>query len=304
MYRAPAIAEFMTWHNKNQSIDGKVHHAPDSKAWAHINATWPEFVADPMHIRLGLAKDGFNPFGEKSSSWSTWPIMFFNYNLPPWLVTKRFFVILSLIISGPESVKVANFDVYLEPMIEELEELWKGVARLDILQPPGCRAFVLKAMLMWTIHDFPGYGLVSGCQHQGYKACLPCGSSTVSRWSKELGKAVSEGSRQWLQRDHPYITHPNAAHFIRAEELRMKPRTTTGADTLRRARRTEKWVARGNVLGSRGCPSKETGLKRQSPLFKLPYWEVSVVVLWSSIVADNLIMPCIVASILIYDYFL
>ncbi len=60
----------------------------------------------------------------------------------------------------------------------------------------------------------------------------------------------------------------------------MKPRTTTGADTLRRARRTDKWVARGNVLGSRGCPSKETGLKSQSALFKLPYWEVSVVVLW------------------------
>jgi hypothetical protein len=43
---------------------------------------------------------------------------------------------------------------------------------------------------MWTIHDFPYYGLVSSCQHQGYKACPPCGSSTVSRWSKELGKAV------------------------------------------------------------------------------------------------------------------
>jgi hypothetical protein len=39
MYQAPAIAELMTWHNKNQSIDGKVRHAPDSKAWAHINAT-------------------------------------------------------------------------------------------------------------------------------------------------------------------------------------------------------------------------------------------------------------------------
>jgi hypothetical protein len=74
-------------------------------------------------------------------------------------------VILSLIIPSPESVKVANFDVYLEPMIKELEELWKGVAGLDILQPLGCRTFVLKAMLMWTIHDFPGYGLVSGCQH-------------------------------------------------------------------------------------------------------------------------------------------
>ncbi len=138
MYQAPAIAELMTWHNKNQSTDGKVRHAPDGKAWAHINATWPKFAADPRHIRLGLATDGLNPFGEKSSSWSTWPVMFFNYNLPPWLVTKRFFVILSLIIPGPESVKVANFDVYLEPVIEELEELWKGVARLDILQPPGC----------------------------------------------------------------------------------------------------------------------------------------------------------------------
>jgi hypothetical protein len=61
--------------------------------------------------------------------------MFFNYNLPPWLVTKRFFVIVSLMILGPKSVKVANFDVYLELVIEELEELWKEVAALDVLQP-------------------------------------------------------------------------------------------------------------------------------------------------------------------------
>ncbi len=84
----------------------------------------------------------------------------------------------------------------------------------------------------------------------------------------------------------------------------MKLHTTTGVDIFKRAQRIEKWVARGNVLGSRGCPSKETGLKRQSALFKLPYWEVSVVILWGSIVVDNLIMPCIITSILIYDYFL
>jgi len=58
---------------------------------------------------------------------------------------------------------------------------------------------------------------------------------------------------------------------IGAEELWMKPYTTTGADTLRWAQRTEKWVAQGNVLGLKGCPSKETGLKRSSTLFKLPY---------------------------------
>jgi hypothetical protein len=118
MYRALTIAELMTWHNKNRSTNGKVSHAPGSKACAHINATWPDFATDPMHIQLGLAIDGFNPFGDKSSSWLTWPVMFLNYNLPPWLVTKRFFMIISLIIPSPENVKVANFDVYLEPMIE------------------------------------------------------------------------------------------------------------------------------------------------------------------------------------------
>ncbi len=105
-----------------------MHHAPNNKAWVHINATWLEFVNDPRHIQLGLATDVFNPFGDKSSSWSTWPVMFLNYNLPPWLVTKRFFMIISLIIPGLENVKVANFDVYLELVIEELKELWKGVA--------------------------------------------------------------------------------------------------------------------------------------------------------------------------------
>ncbi len=49
------------------------------------------FVDGPRHIWLGHAINGFNPFGEKSSSWSTWPIMFLNYNQPPWLVTKKVF---------------------------------------------------------------------------------------------------------------------------------------------------------------------------------------------------------------------
>jgi hypothetical protein len=61
----------MTWHNKNRLTDGKVRHAPNNKAWVHINAMWPEFAANPKRIWLGLATDGFNPFGKKSSSWST-----------------------------------------------------------------------------------------------------------------------------------------------------------------------------------------------------------------------------------------
>jgi hypothetical protein len=102
------------------------------------------------------------------------------YNLPPWLVTNKFFMFLSIIILGPKNVKSTNFDVLITPLIEELQELWDGVRGLDILQPIGKRQFLMRAILMWTIHDFPGYGLVSRCQHQGYKTCPPCGSGTTS----------------------------------------------------------------------------------------------------------------------------
>jgi hypothetical protein len=48
-------------------------------------------------------------------------------------------MLLSIIILGLESVKSANFDVLISPLIEELQELWEGVRGLDILQPIGRR---------------------------------------------------------------------------------------------------------------------------------------------------------------------
>ncbi len=44
---------------------------PNSKAWGHIDKTWPEFGGEPRNVRLRFATDGVNPFGEKSNAWST-----------------------------------------------------------------------------------------------------------------------------------------------------------------------------------------------------------------------------------------
>jgi hypothetical protein len=88
---------------------------PDSKAWKHIDSIFHEFASEEKNIRLGLALDGVNP--------SNWLVVLVNYNLPPWLVTNRYFVMYSLIILGKESVILKNIDVYLAPLIEELLEL-------------------------------------------------------------------------------------------------------------------------------------------------------------------------------------
>jgi hypothetical protein len=72
---------------------------------------WPKFAIEPYNVRLGLTTDGVNLYNEKSSIWSTWLIVFFNYNLPPWLVIKFFFIMLTLIIPRKESMKMHNISM-------------------------------------------------------------------------------------------------------------------------------------------------------------------------------------------------
>ena len=67
---------------------------------------------------------------------------------------------LSLLI--PRKHKVKHMDVYLEPWIDELEELWRGIAVVNISRPPSSRHFDLNVVLMWTMHAFLGYNDCSG----------------------------------------------------------------------------------------------------------------------------------------------
>jgi hypothetical protein len=66
--------------------------------------------------------DDFNPFGNMSSSHSTWPIMLVPYNLPHWMCIKQPCFMLSLIILSL-SAPGQNIDVYLVPIVSKLKEL-------------------------------------------------------------------------------------------------------------------------------------------------------------------------------------
>jgi hypothetical protein len=111
------------------------------------------------------------------------------------MATKWFFMLLALLILGKEQVKSKNIDVYLQPLIDELQELWQpGVPTWDLSKQPNDQFFNLRAMFIWTIHDYPGYGLLSGCAYQGYKACPLCGPNITSRYFKPLKKCVYCGS--------------------------------------------------------------------------------------------------------------
>ena len=53
-------------------------------------------------------------------------------------------------------------DVYFEPLIDELQELWRGVKVMDVSKPTSYRQATIKGILLWTMHDYPGLGEISG----------------------------------------------------------------------------------------------------------------------------------------------
>ena len=78
---------------------------------------------------------------------------------------------LSMIIPGPKNPG-KKLDVFLRPLIDELKKLWlNGVNTYDIYRKEN---FQLRAALMWTISDFPAYGMLSGWSTHGKLSCLYC----------------------------------------------------------------------------------------------------------------------------------
>ena len=117
-----------------------------------------------------------NPFGERSSTYSTWLVILTMYNLPTWLCQKRKYLLLSELIQGPKHSGI-DIDIFLEPLMQEIETLWKdGINIYDgfIRQP-----FNLRAIIFVTIHDYQALFVLSE-QVKGKTGCTVCVDGTVS----------------------------------------------------------------------------------------------------------------------------
>ena len=178
MFRSSKTAKDLTWHAQEREFDGKMCHPSDSPSWKLIDHRWADFGGEPRNLRLSISADGINPHSSLSSRHSCWPVIMIIYNLPPWLCMKIKFMLLSLLISGPQQPG-NDIDVYLAPLIEDFKLLWEvGIEAFDAYKQ---EFFTLKVVLLWTISDFPAYGNLSGCTVKGYFACPICGEETDSQ---------------------------------------------------------------------------------------------------------------------------
>ncbi|CAL8137313.1 unnamed protein product [Prunus armeniaca] len=202
-------------------------HLADSPSWKLLDDKWPEFGNEPRNLRLALSSDEFNPHSSLSSRYSCWPVILVTYNLPPWLCMKRKFMMFTLLISSPKQPR-NDIDVYLEPLIDDLKSLWEEIGA--VYDAHNGEYFTLKAVLMWTINDFPAYGNLFGCVVKGYKACPICGDDTLSHRLKNGHKICYIGHRKWLPINHPYRRQRVA--FNGKPEYDTPPEPLTGEEVL------------------------------------------------------------------------
>ncbi|XP_074351470.1 uncharacterized protein LOC141690582 [Apium graveolens] len=183
--------------------DDKMRHPTDSPSWRNIDYRWPAFGSESRNIRMDLSVDGINPHTNGLvNRYIYWLVVLVMYNLPPWLCMKRKFMMLSVLVPGPHEPG-NNIDVYLQPLIDDLKKLWEE-GEPNIYDAYSKSYFTLKAILLWTINDFPAYGNLLGCVNKGYKSCPICGDNTVAKYLSHSRNMCFQGHRRYLPRQHPY----------------------------------------------------------------------------------------------------
>ena len=121
-----------------------------------------------------------------------------------------------------------DIDIYLQPFIQELKELWDG--GVETFDASVNETFKMRAALMWTISDFPGLGNLSGWNtHTGF-ACPICNFNFEPQCLPYSKKSCFMGHRRFLDQNHRFRF--NKSQFDGNTELRNPPKLLSGSEIL------------------------------------------------------------------------
>ncbi|XP_010462935.1 PREDICTED: uncharacterized protein LOC104743568 [Camelina sativa] len=185
LYQSKRTASAMRWHAEHFTHEGEITHTSDAKAWKHFQSVY-----------------GFSPFGMSGRQYSLWPVILTPYNLPPDMCMQSKFLFLSILVLGPKHPKRA-LDIFLQPLIHELKQLWyEGVQTFDSSRKQNSN---MRAVLMWTISDFPAYEMLSGWTTHRRLSCPYCMDGTEAFQLKYGRKPCwFDCHHRFLPLHHPY----------------------------------------------------------------------------------------------------
>jgi hypothetical protein len=127
-----------------------------------------KFFNNETDVMLGLSTDGFAPFRRRKKT--CWPLLLFNYNLPPDIRFHLDHILCIGVIPGPHKPK--DFDSFIWPLVQDLLTLAKGVPAWS---PNAPDPFLLRAYLTLVFGDIPAISMVMRIKgHNGYSPCRMC----------------------------------------------------------------------------------------------------------------------------------
>jgi hypothetical protein len=175
---------------------------------------------------------------------------------------------MALLIPGP-TCPGKDFDVFLEPLIEDLLELWKGVRTYYARTR---KPFKLRAAVLWCIHDYPALSTLSGCTTKGYYACIHCDKHPLSYHLRS--KIGYFGHFCFLPKEHRLRRNNEFARLFESNEAPEKFSTDELLAELERVKDVR--PGKKQECGKRKHSNFERKHVRiwscKVGLWKLPYW--------------------------------
>ncbi|GKA83440.1 putative transposase-associated domain-containing protein [Tanacetum coccineum] len=220
LFKLESISEDLRWHATRRITDGVLRHPADSQAWRTIDEKFPEIAEDPRNLRLGISADGVDVnSGTRHHS----------------------------------DTRENDIDVFLEPLVNDLQTLFKkGVETYDAFKKEN---FNMRAVVLWTINDYPALGTLCGCPYSGFKGCVVCGKETHCVRLSASSKQSYAGHRRYLPYNHPFRKQKKA--FNGQQECQLAPIPLTGEQIYNEVQHIENKWGKGKRTNNKTSEQQE-----------------------------------------------
>lgn len=215
--------DIITWLGKNLQqpgyedlLDSNIHKQLDPNTYDDIwsGEMWKTFKGNSGEIYtqssgnlvFGLYVDWFNPYGSGpfSKSLKTGVILLFCYNLPVEIRYKPHNVFIYGLTPPPKEPTAIQLNNLLEPLITNLNKLWKGVLYSKTHKNPGGRT--IKVALWPILGDLPAIRKVCGASsHSAKKFCGHCHLTSNNLWNIEKESWVIKEDEQQISRANEWL---------------------------------------------------------------------------------------------------
>ncbi|XP_073670897.1 uncharacterized protein [Paramisgurnus dabryanus] len=217
LVKRPGFEEKLEEWRKWEMPKGVLGDVYDGQVWQDYQYVNGEpFLTEPNNLALMLNVDWFQPF--KYAPYSVGAIYLVILNLPREDRFKEENMILVGLIPGPKEPSL-NINAFLDPLVDELQELWHGV----ILEDNSFLGHqVYRAALLCLSSDIPATRKCGGfVGHGAYRGCHKC-LKTFSK--KEFGEKMDYSGFErfsWeprMSKDHIYYAGLSKRAKTKAEQ--------------------------------------------------------------------------------------